>query len=330
MSTTPALRPLDLGEIIDRSASTWRAHWKPLFQLFVGFQLAQYLVTKVLSVVSTRVLERATGGRVTELLDVLRHPPALSTNDALALFVTGGLTAGVVFVLSQISAVAGTAYIYPRITQTQAPTIAAALELALRRSGATLGTLLLSLGWTMIVSLLVLAPALAVGGGALVKASAPLAVVAAVLLVAGSLVLTVWYVVRFILMAQVTAVEPLSALGIFRRTDALSSGRVGPGFTGWVKGRLTLLVTVVFSLVMIISMVTSVPLLVVIAAYSSATGAASSAVPALLRVPAELVQVVATSTVAPLYVVFQTMFYVDVRVRREGLDLELAARGSTE
>ena len=38
------LRPLGLGELIDRSINFWRAHWKPLFQLLLAFQLVEGIV----------------------------------------------------------------------------------------------------------------------------------------------------------------------------------------------------------------------------------------------------------------------------------------------
>jgi hypothetical protein len=46
-------------------------------------------------------------------------------------------------------------------------------------------------------------------------------------------------------------------------------------------------------------------------------------VPQLILVPVQLVQVVLGALVAPLFEALKVMFYVDMRVRREGLDLEL-------
>ena len=46
----PDLRPLELGELIDRTISFWRAHLKPLFALGVGFQLVIYALSKAVSV----------------------------------------------------------------------------------------------------------------------------------------------------------------------------------------------------------------------------------------------------------------------------------------
>jgi hypothetical protein len=47
-----------------------------------------------------------------------------------------------------------------------------------------------------------------------------------------------------------------------------------------------------------------------------------SAVPQMLLVPAELLQVVGQAVFNPLGLVFYAMFYLDMRMRREGLDLE--------
>ena len=37
------LKPLGLGELLDRSVGFWRSNWKALFQLVVGFQLIEYI-----------------------------------------------------------------------------------------------------------------------------------------------------------------------------------------------------------------------------------------------------------------------------------------------
>jgi hypothetical protein len=69
------------------------------------------------------------------------------------------------------------------------------------------------------------------------------------------------------------------------------------------------------------------PTLIVGALYGAGFTAGNTltdVVPLALLVPLQLLQTVLGALVAPLYVVFQTFFYVDMRVRREGLDLELA------
>src|SRR5579864_2611231 len=44
--SVPDLKPLAMGEMIDRSVSFWRAHWKTLFKLFLVFELVVYGLLK--------------------------------------------------------------------------------------------------------------------------------------------------------------------------------------------------------------------------------------------------------------------------------------------
>ena len=143
----------------------------------------------------------------------------------------------------------------------------------------------------------------------------------------GTVVLILWFAIRFILVSQIIAVEPLGALATFRRADALSSGRVSEGLLGLVKLRLTVLVTIVGTVLLIMSFVASLPTLFAGAAYGAnftAGNTLGDVVPLWVLLPLQLLQSVMGAVLAPLYIVFQTFFYVDMRVRREGLDLELA------
>jgi hypothetical protein len=128
----------------------------------------------------------------------------------------------------------------------------------------------------------------------------------------------------------VLALEDLSAVGSFRRSGELLSGRVGPGFTGRVKVRAMLLVTVVSAILVAVGMVSSLPALLIQLAHGGLYNP-ENPVSQLLLVPAELLQVAGQSVFNPLALVFYAMFYLDMRVRREGLDLErrLEARSAT-
>jgi hypothetical protein len=107
----------------------------------------------------------------------------------------------------------------------------------------------------------------------------------------------------------------------------LISGRVGPGFLGWVKVRATILVTVVALLVFVVMLVSGLPALVVQVSYGNLfdpTHATPQAIPQGMLVPAELLEVLVQAVFSPMYIAFAGLFYADMRVRREGLDLELA------
>ncbi len=99
-----------------------------------------------------------------------------------------------------------------------------------------------------------------------------------------------------------------------------------------VKVRATVLITVVAAIVTAVGVVAGLPTLFLQFTYGHLFDPARAdpdAVPLSLLIPAELLQIFAQSAVGPLYVIFGVMFYLDLRVRREGLDLELKldARG---
>ncbi len=318
------LRPLSVGELIDRSATLWRANWRTLFQLMLGFQLAQYAMAKSLEVLLRKTMREALNGAAFDPVAWLQAPPQLDARAVATVAIAGAAFAFSAVLLSQVTGVALSAYIYPKVVPGPQVTAGEAVLHAMRRLGASVGIVLLSIALAALMGLFFFAPALVLGAISLATAKPWLAVVAAVVAVTFSFVaLVLWYVLRFILTAQVTAIEPLGPWGIFRRTGALSSGRVGPGFMGWVKGRLTILITIVFGILFLVSALTGLPAILLTVMYGTSTDPTREAVPLWLLVPAELLQVAASALIDPIYVVFQVLFYVDMRVRREGLDFEV-------
>lgn len=329
-----ALQPLSIGEIVDRSASFWRSNWKALFQLLLGFQLLQYILVKGLELIVDRSFPAAKNPA--QFVELMKTDPSTWTPQALSLTAPLVIIGLVYALVGQVSGVALTGFVYPRVTRVGSPAIGEALKMSLKRLGPTLGLFLLSLGWSAFVGVLFILPgALTMGAGIFLSldgsrgAGAGLVLLGLGLVMAGAVVLVLWSVIRFVLSSQVLAVEDLSALGCFKRTNALSSGRIGPGFMGLVKGRLTVLITIIAFILMVVGIVTGLPELIVKFAFGELNPAnAGASAPQALVVPAQLLQVVVGAAMTPLYVVFQVVFYVDMRVRREGLDLELAAKAA--
>lgn len=326
-----ALKPLSIGEIVDRSTSLWRSNWKALFQLLLGFQLVQYISLKGIELLIDRMLPAAKNPA--QAFELMKADPSTWLPQVWPIAISVGVVGLVNFFVSQVAGVAISAFVFPRVTSAGAPSLRDAMQLAMRKLGPTFGVLVLTLGWTTLAGLLFMLPGIAtVGGGVYLaisnsqQAGAGLALLGTFLILGGGLVLVLWFLIRFVLTSQVLAVEDVSAMGCFRRTDALSSGRVGPGFAGLVKGRLTLLISIIAFILTVVGLVTGLPELGIKAMFGELTGAASGTAPQALVVPAQLLQVVAGAAVTPLYMVFQVVFYVDMRVRREGLDLELATK----
>lgn len=313
-----------MGELIDRSASFWRAHLGPLFKLALGFQIAMYLVNKLYLFALQRWFPAF--GDPARAQSLAEDPGEAVSQLAFALG-SMGLAIPAYFFISWVMTVALTGYAGPRLLGEDA-VIGAALRHTARRLGATLGACALSLVWCAVVCLALMVPGLAVAIGGIVWAGtlAPyLAFAGAALTVLGFLVGLLWYMLRFFLTGQVLAMEDVGALAALRRSGALVSGRIGPRWVDRVKVRATILLTAVMTIVTVVAALAGVPSLILQALYGSLGQAHPfGGAPPWVAIPAELLQVLVSAAMMPLYVVFSALFYVDLRVRREGLDLERA------
>jgi hypothetical protein len=327
------LRPLSLGELIDRCAIFWRAHIVPLFALGFGFQLLDYIFKKSVAL----TLER------TSVL--FQNPQQLEAqiqDDPIGVMSQVGIATLAVVLLVIVltwsywlSTLVVARYVVPiQLGESARP--ADGLRRGLRRLGALTGAYLLSLLWGLGVGLLLMVPGfivLVLGAfvaGALAGSGTPMvgvviSVLGVILVGLGALAAFLWYFLRFSVLGPVFAMEELSALGAFRRSGALLSGRVAPGFLGRVKVRAMILLTAVGGIVIAVTLIFSLPGLIVHGAYGQLTdpsAAASHPIPQALLVPVELFEVLGQSIFLPLALVFSAMFYLDLRMRREGLDLE--------
>jgi hypothetical protein len=327
------LRPLALGELIDRSATFWRAHLKPLFVLCLGFELVNYIISKgvVVTLQNTNVLFRGPK----ELEARIQEDPTAVFGDMGVMMLASGILWLVIIWSYWLATLAVARYVVPvQLGEAASPTDG--LRRGLSRLGSFTGAYLLSQLWGLGISLLLMLPGAAMFGlGALMgrggagSGSAILGVVLVVigmlLALLGGIAAFLWYFLRFALLAPVFAMEDLSALRAFRRSGELISGRVQPGFMGRVKVRATILITVVGGILLAVSFVSGLPAWIVRFSYGHLTdpaAAAANPIPELLLVPVELFQVVGQSFFTPLALVFYAMFYLDMRMRREGLDLE--------
>jgi hypothetical protein len=324
----PQLRPLALGELIDRSATFWRAHLRPLFLLCLGFELVNYILGKGVLLVLHRHTSVLQGGAALQG----RSQDEVLGEAGVALLAAGVLLAVLIWSY-WLAVIAVTRYVMPlQLGEPARPMDG--LRRGLRQLGTLTATYALSLLWSLGITVLLVLPGGAlVGLGALALSrgdSSLTSVVGGVFAIGGALLALLgavaaflWYLLRFALLAPVLAMEDLPALRAFRRSGELVSGRVGPGFLGRVKVRAMVLITVVSGILVVVSTVSGLPVWIVRFAYGSPLDPTTeAAIPQTLLVPLELLQVVAQSVVTPLALVFYAMFYLDMRMRREGLDLE--------
>jgi len=149
---------------------------------------------------------------------------------------------------------------------------------------------------------------------------------AAVWEVGGVLAVLLWYVLRFLLVPTVLSVEDVGVREALRRSGALVRGRVGPGWGELLVVRATLVLTAAFALLLGVGFLMSLPSLVLQGIYGNLfnpdAGPPGLAFQ-LLSIPAELVETAGSALLSPLYFSLFAYLYLDVRMRREGLDLHL-------
>ncbi|WP_375773151.1 hypothetical protein NR798_20420 [Archangium gephyra] len=331
MSPPPSdLRPLALGEIIDRAATFWRKHFKTLFLLSLGFNLVSYILTKGLQLAA----QRSYGAILTALRGQDLSALASEYGRFLPMLVA---ILGISYWVYSLNTLAVARYVVPtQLGESASP--ADGMQRVLKKAGTFTGAYLLSLLWAVGAMLLMMLPgALLTGAGGLIVVRTEGAVsgarvlgwilvaVGPILMALGLLGGLLWYLLRFSLLAPVLAMEELPVVRSFRRSGALLSGRVAPGFTGRVTVRAMLLVTVVSLILLAVSILCGLPAMLVQLTHGNPldpAAAAANPVPQSLLVPAELLQVVGQAVFNPLGIVVYAMLYLDMRVRREGLDLE--------
>lgn len=328
-STEPELRPLGLGELVDRAVRFWRRHLGPLFKLFLGFQLVIFVVSKGYVLLAGRWFPLF-GGDARRVEETLGTDPESLLRQA----VLGGAALCVVLGLylwvSWLFSVAGTRYMVDSLLG-RPTSIGDGLRQMWRRLGTVTLAFVLSTLWGLVVCLISMLPGALLSAAGLAwarssPAGAVLAVFGGGLVILGMLVAALWYMLRFLLTAQVLAMEDKGTLAALRRSGELVSGRVGEGVLGLVKVRATILVTAVAAILLSVGMLAGLPAFIISAVYGNLfdpSQANPDAIPQALLVPAELLQVAAQAVFSPLYLTFTAILYVDMRVRREGLDLEL-------
>jgi len=326
------LRPLTLGEIIDRAVSFWRRRWRPMFVLYLGFALGGYAIYK-----GGRLIVDARFPAARELFFAADLRALAGAGQHLDELLGGAAVMSASLWLYMLVGAIGSVAVtrYAMLTYLgQAIKPGEALRESAVRAPRTLGLLVMQTMWTLLVIALAMVPGvglIALGVRAENAAGALGGVLGLFLAFAGAGVAVLWSILRFFLTSQLVAMEDLPLWRLFVRSGQLTSGRVAPGFGGLVKVRLTVLLTVMGIVLMLVSLIGGLPQIVLQVLYSPSLGRLSDTyVPAALLVPAELLDTVFTAVITPIYVVFQTLVYVDVRVRREGLDLKLKLSSAAE
>jgi hypothetical protein len=299
--------PRSTGEVLSDAVALLRRHFRVFYALALPFCTVDLLMRESGNAVMDAVRKRLTN------LDADTALPALASLSGAMGLIFGALLVGTL--LS-----AGLIHLTAELWAGRAPGPKDALQAILRRGPALVGTaLLFGLGLafaTMTPAAVAMVTGVFFGTvGAAVGGLLGLAWVVVVALVLS---------LRWLLYAQAVVVEERVATGALGRSTELMARRGLPFFEA-PKVRLSLLFLVTFALSITLSSLFAGPRL----AWALWSGwEMQNGLPPLLTmplwsvVPLALAEVGLQAIIAPLGAVLVTLFYFDLRVRFEGLDLE--------
>lgn len=295
------LRPLSLGEILDRSFAVYRAN----FWLFVGIGSLSAAMQLLSNAVQLLVFHG--------IVPNLHQQAAQLRHEAIARQVASGIGGLLVLLVSAV---------------TQAAIVWALSEVYLGRPtsiGEALGTVIkrwlrfVGIGlWQIWSAVWLLVPIIALGVGLVAGTTklhaAWVGVTLVFVLVVGALVYGVIAFIRNSLGVQSAVLEQLKVRPAMRRSKVLTSG---------AKGRIFVVYLITWCLFLVVGMI-EMPLSLLIL-----TGVRHGQQHIGVQVVMLLVNFAAYSMVAPVMMIGLSLVYFDQRVRQDGLDLLLMLDGGT-
>jgi hypothetical protein len=302
------IRPLGLGEIIDRAVALTVRHFRALFLWMLLFEAP--------AVAISRIQLAGMGEVVASLGDAAAALAALRALSRTSLWVLGA-----VFVL-QIGATAVCAVVVaPSLLAGAGAGAGLALPTRSRRAAAVASAAAASLVAFLVVPAVGALPGLLL----LQRAGSTGAWIGALaLFAAGGTVGFLITVLRTLLVPAVAAVEGRLHFGALLRSFELMRSPPGVPFVERPAVRASLVLLATFVLALAVNVVVGVPRGI---AGRLAGGPAllTAALPAWAEVPLILFETAATAALQPFSLVAVVVLYFDRRARREGLDLEAFA-----
>ncbi len=299
------LRPLGVGEILDGAVSTLRAHWRTV----LGVTIAVSVITQVCDILVERYL--------------LPEPPEVDPNatpsealsqsvDSLQASLFATVPAILIALIGTLFTTAVLTVVISRSVLGHSVTLAEAWQEARPRLPQLLGlTLLLPLMSVGILTVGIL-PGVLIGGGGGITLS--------VLGGLGACVVALWVMIRFALASPALMLERQGVVPSLRRSAKLVQG-------AWWRTFGILALTLLLTL--LVSMIIAVPFALIAFAVDG-TGFSdlfSGSGPEFgwpFLIITGIGSVIASSITYPISAGVTVLLYVDQRIRREALDLELA------
>lgn len=149
--------------------------------------------------------------------------------------------------------------------------------------------------------------------------------IGSVLLLVASMAPVLVVFMRLMVTVPALAIERLSGWKAIQRSSTLVRYDPGLGILYWGEMRLSFLLLPLFIIELLILSLTALPLAIhefgeVVR--HGASGGSLAAPPDAVTIASQILMFLAGSLILPLYSIATTLFYYDIRIRREGFDLE--------
>jgi len=307
------LRPLTTSELIDRGFSLYRAHFAGFLLLALLCQSAPLLGQIVVTTLNLNPTQN----------DLVDHPTAF--------FTKAGTILGIMFVAQVIVfcfEVVITFYIADAYLG-KIPSVKECLRKFTTRVITSIWTCVLN---RLLIVLTLFFPIVAFFAiGLYARWNPPLTLFpllifagAAILLLVASLAPVLIVFMRLMLTIPALALEDIPGWKAIKRSSTLVRYDPGLGFFYWGEMRLSFLLLPLFIIELLILSLTSLP--VTIHQFEEVvrhgSGGQIAPPPDSVMILSQILTFMAGSLILPLYSIATTLFYYDIRIRREGFDLE--------
>ncbi|MEV4334368.1 glycerophosphoryl diester phosphodiesterase membrane domain-containing protein [Streptomyces sp. NPDC049597] len=298
------LRPLGVGEILDGAVSTLRAHWRTVLAVTVSVsvvtQIASILVERYLLPEPPTVDPDATPEEALQQSVESLQASLIAMGPALLIMLIGTLLTTALLTVVISRSVLGRSVTLPEAWREARPRLPHLLVL----------TLLLPLGSAAVMCVGILPGVLIGGAGVLLSIVGGIA----------AIVVVIWLMIRFALAAPALVLERQGVVASLRRSAKLVQG------AWWRVFGITLLTVL---LAFLVSMVIAIPFTIIGFAVDGIglTDFFSGNSPEFgwpFLIITGIGSVIASSITYPISAGVTALLYVDQRIRREALDLELA------
>jgi hypothetical protein len=310
------LRPLTTSELVDRGFSLYRAN-------FAGFLLLALLcqIAPLLSHVLITAL------RISPLQSDFMGPPDKVLGKA-------GIVMGILLV-TQIIVFCFEVIITSYVADAYLGKIPSVKESFRRFVGCMSSSIWTCLLNIVLLSLSLLFPIIAVSAALIYEAiHPPVEFLPLILFMGGSGLLFIVSLIpilivfmRLMVTVPVVALEGLSGWKAVRRSSTLVRYDPGLGILYWGEMRLSFLLLPLFVIELLALSLTSLPVTIhqISELVRNGAGGQIAAPPDSTVIVTQILTFFAVSLILPLYSIATTLFYFDVRIRREGFDLEFMA-----